>query len=187
MDQRWNQQHDNGIYGGTPRYTGAMTFDEQQGLTSPTRQRQDPYSPSGVPGGPASRSMSHPVLVNGNSPAEDVNMDDAEDPYNSQKYQDLDYPSISGHRSRPSSQYIPQPQSEESAAARRYSPMKLSPTSPDPANANRYTSYTPNSTKPLASAQTPTRPSFYPTHSQSYHGSPSTFSLFYTVLLLIKS
>lgn len=109
----------------------------------------------------------------------DMSMDDATDldPYNKQKYEDVarapEYPTRqSTHRSRPSSQYIPQPPQEESSAARRYSPMKLSAT-PTNGATSPYTSYT-ASAQPQSSRTSPTRPSLYTSHSNSYYSSPRT-------------
>lgn len=98
------------------------------------------------------------------------------DPYNKSKYEDVsrapEYPARqSNHRSRPSSQYYPQ--QEESSAARRYSPMKLSAT---PSNAgSQYASYT-SSAQSTASRTSPTRPPLYSSHSNSYYSSPRTFN-----------
>ena len=108
----------------------------------------------------------------------DMSMEDAGDldPYNKQKYEDVsrtaEYPTRQPmHQSRPSSQYYPQ--QEESSAARRYSPMKLSAT---PTNATTpYTSYTPSG-QTSSSRTSPTRPSLYASHSNSYYSSPRTFT-----------
>ena len=92
----------------------------------------------------------------------DLPMHDADlDPYNKQKYEDMarDYPVRPHHRHRGSSQLIPQ--EETSAAARRYSPMKLSP-------ALSYSPYVPNST----AGTSPTRPGLYSSHSQTAFSSP---------------
>lgn len=100
----------------------------------------------------------------------DVSMEDPQeaDPYNKQKYEDLPRdPSVRpAHRHRPSSQYNPQ---DQSAAAQRYSPMALSPSSPYAATphnppATQYSPYSP-------SRQSPSRPSMYSSNSQSYYSS----------------
>lgn len=106
----------------------------------------------------------------------DLTMEDPSDldPYNKQKYEDVSrtpqYPTRQSQpRSRPPSQYIPQ--QEESSAARRYSPMKLSAT---PTNASSsYTSYTPSG-QSTSSRTSPTRPSLHTSNSNFYYSSPRT-------------
>lgn len=100
----------------------------------------------------------------------DLPMDDA-DPFNQQKYADIsrDYPLRPNHRSRPTSQYMPQ---EESAAARRYSPMTHSPSlaaSPQNIPPTSYSSYAPAS---QTSRGSPSRPSQYSSPQHSYYASP---------------
>ncbi|KAJ9632222.1 dual specificity protein kinase yak1 [Taxawa tesnikishii (nom. ined.)] len=99
-------------------------------------------------------------------------MEDA-DPYNKHKYA----------QSRPQSQrnsshYLPTQLEDSSAssAARRYSPMNTSPTSPYVTSPNtlgsNYTSYTPQQQR--QSRQSPTRSSSYNTQAQNYYSSPTT-------------
>lgn len=101
-------------------------------------------------------------------------MEDA-DPYNKQKYA----------QSRPQSQrnsshYLPT-QAEDAAtssAARRYSPMNTSPTSPYVTSPNalgssHYNSFTPQHQR-QSSHQSPTRSNSYNTQSQGYYSSPTT-------------
>lgn len=95
----------------------------------------------------------------------DIPMEDA-DPYNRMKY-----PSRPNHQHRASGQYLSQ---EDSAAARRYSPMKtLSPSSPYAASPHHssqpYNSYTPQSP---STRQSPTRANIYATPSQNYYSNP---------------
>lgn len=118
---------------------------------------------------PSSRSQSMAYVGDNEG---DLSMEDPQDadPYNKQKYEEphRDFPTRANHRHRPSSQYMPQ---EESTAARRYSPMALSPTSPysaTPQNAGG-SQYSPYS----SSRQSPTRPSLYSSHSQP-HYSPTS-------------
>ena len=94
----------------------------------------------------------------------DVAMEDA-DPYNRMKY-----PSRPNHQHRVSGQYLSQ---EDSAAARRYSPMKaLSPSSPYAAGSHQ-------SSQPLyASYPSPTRPNIYSSQSQTYYASPSESAIY---------
>ena len=100
----------------------------------------------------------------------DIAMEDA-DPYNRMKY-----PSRPSHSQRASAQYLSQ---EDSAAARRYSPMKnLSPsspyaTSPQQTGHSAYGSYAGQNT---SARQSPTRSNAYSATSQSYYASPSRSS-----------
>jgi dual specificity protein kinase YAK1 len=97
----------------------------------------------------------------------DITMEDA-DPYNRMKY-----PSRPNHQHRGSGQYLSQ---EDSAAARRYSPMTaLSPSSPYAASPHQsgqplYASYSSQNT---SARQSPTRPNIYSSQSQNYYSSPS--------------
>jgi dual specificity protein kinase YAK1 len=93
----------------------------------------------------------------------DVTMEDA-DPYNRMKY-----PQRPQHQHRLSSQYVPQ---EESAAARRYSPMTaLPPPSPYAASPQHssqgFNAYAPQST---SARQSPTRQPAYAPPPQQYYG-----------------
>lgn len=74
------------------------------------------------------------------------------------------------YASTPSQQYAPpsDQQSSSSAAARRYSPMRVTPT---PNEKAQYVSYTPSSQGPPP-RQSPTRPGMF--QSQSYFATPST-------------
>lgn len=97
----------------------------------------------------------------------DVPMEDA-DPYNKPKYA-----SRANHQHRHSQQFV---QQEESAAARRYSPMNLSPTSPYGASPqqqsqNTYTSFTPQT---QSNRQSPTRSNPYISPPQSYYSPPAS-------------
>ncbi|KAI9725310.1 MAG: dual specificity protein kinase yak1 [Chrysothrix sp. TS-e1954] len=116
----------------------------------------------------ASRKSSVRQIMNVDGDNEgDLQMEDR-DPYD-HRYEDVarDYPIRPHHRNRPSSQLFSQ---EASSAARRYSPMKLSPSSPTPPS-NQYNPYSPN---PQTNPQSPTRPTLYTSHSQSYYGSPTS-------------
>jgi len=119
-----------------------------------------------------STSMTGQIAYDGDIPMEDADLD----PYNKQKYEDVGRGHSAGqdaystNRSRPTSQYI---KDEESSAARRYSPMKLSSTSQDAAP-SQYTSYSPNS---QSSRQSPSRPTLLTSNSYSYYQSPSPLEL----------
>ncbi len=112
------------------------------------------------PAGPQSRGADYAGDVDGDVPMEDA------DPYNKHKYT-----SRPNHQHRNSAQYVTQ---EESAAARRYSPMNLSPSSPYGASPqqpsqNSASSYTPQS---QSNRQSPTRSHPYITPSHSYYSPP---------------
>ena len=109
-------------------------------------------------GSPASGSRNQDLM----SDDGDVAMEDA-DPYNR-----LKYPTRPHHAHRPSNQYL----TEESAAARRYSPMNaFSPTSPyttspQQSTHSSYSAYTPQS---LSARQSPTRSNPYTSPTQQYN------------------
>lgn len=119
-----------------------------------------------------STSMTGQIGYDGDIPMEDADLD----PYNKQKYEDAgreysaEQDTLPVNRSRPSSQYI---KDEESSAARRYSPMKLSSTSQDAAP-SQYASYSPNL---QPNSQSPHRPTLLTSNSYSYYQSPSTLAL----------
>lgn len=114
------------------------------------------------PGGPQGRVVEY----NGDGDG-DVPMEDA-DPYNKPRYA-----SRANHQNRHSQHFV---QQEESAAARRYSPMNLSPTSPyvassQPPAQSTYTSFTPQT---QTSRQSPTRSNPYMSPPQSYYSPPAS-------------
>lgn len=106
-------------YSGQPQYVKPPVSYNYEPFHTPTSSKPPSVAPSTKPipmasmvGTPRSRDYVTDV---------DTAMEDA-DPYNRAKYT-----TRTGHASRPSSQYLP---SEESSAARRYSPMNaLSPPS----------------------------------------------------------
>lgn len=116
-------------------------------------------SPSG---GPHGRGAEYSNDVDG-----DVAMEDA-DPYNKPKYSS----SRAGHQHRHSQQFL---QQEESAAARRYSPMNLSPTTPYNGNSQQggqqYSSFNPQA---QPNRQSPTRTNPYMSPSNNYYSPPAT-------------
>jgi dual specificity protein kinase YAK1 len=93
----------------------------------------------------------------------DINMEDA-DSYNKQQQQRQ--AASRGHARMPSAQLA----QEESAAAKRYSPMNLTPSSPyaaaTPQQQPAYTSYTPQS------RTSPVRSNSYMSPTQGYYASP---------------
>jgi len=99
----------------------------------------------------------------------DIAMEDA-DPYNRMKY-----PSRPSHQHRPSGQFLSQ---EDSSAARRYSPMKATPSSPY-APGSQQTSQSPYgqyASQNTSARQSPTRLNHYSTLSQLSYTTPSKSS-----------
>jgi dual specificity protein kinase YAK1 len=109
-----------------------------------------------------------PEDMNYNDRDGDIKMEDA-DPYKP-KHASL-------HMSHASHQRLPSNvQQEESVAARRYSPMNLSPSSPftaaaQPASQSPYTSYTPQS----STRASPTRTSYVAPPNSYYASPPSSY------------
>ncbi|KAF2852764.1 kinase-like protein [Plenodomus tracheiphilus IPT5] len=147
----------------------------QRDASVPSQNKQDPYaSPSGPsrqnsmplqsPAAPTSRG---PDFNDGDG---DIAMEDV-DPYKP-KY-NAQRPT---HQQRHSQQFL---QQEESAAARRYSPMNLSPTSPYPGTTQQggqnYTSFTPQAqAQTHSNRQSPTRTNPYISPPNSYYSPPSS-------------
>ncbi|KAF1953663.1 kinase-like protein [Byssothecium circinans] len=164
------------------RYAPHTMTTPQQPPRDPTLQpqiKQDPYaSPAQLsrtnsmvnamalasPGVPQSRG---PEYNDGDG---DVKMEDA-DPYKP-KYS----AGRANHQHRHSQQFLQQLQQEESSAARRYSPMNLSPTSPYSGNPQQggqnYTSFTPQQAQ--GSRQSPTRNNPYMSPPNSYYSPPTS-------------
>lgn len=131
--------------------------------------KQDSYNTPSIASRAASMQISSPPVLqqrshsyhNGDNDG-DVPMEDA-DPYKPR------YAAKSAQPSRTSTAYVQE--QEASAAARRYSPMNLSPSSPygpgSQQNAANYTSFSPQSTR-----QSPTRSNPYMSPPQSYYSPP---------------
>ena len=138
--------------------------------TAPSRTNSMATLPS--PGGSLTLSRSAEY----NDRDGDVAMEDA-DPYKP-KYN----ASRPNHQHRQSQQFL---QQEESAAARRYSPMNLSPTSPYGGNTQQggqaYTSFSPQSAQ--SNRQSPTRSNPYISTPNSYY-SPPGMSIFGATCIL---
>ena len=143
-------------------YSGSSQPQQQQGTGG---FNYDTFQPnSTVPSNSQGSSLPTPPIRAQNFGDDgDVAMEDA-DPYNRTKY-----PSRPGHAHRPSGQYLSH---EESAAARRYSPMNmtLSPSSPYSSSPQQnhpaYSSFTPQS---QSARQSPTRSNPYSSPSQQYY------------------
>ena len=180
MDQNWQTNTD---MSGTQqaRYSHNAAQQHTRNYSGSGQQQQPPvgftydntYQTPTIPSHPQSSGASPastPHLKHEHTGDGDVAMEDA-DPYNRMKY-----PSRPSHSQRLSSQYLSQ---EDSAAAKRYSPMKtLSPSSPYAAspqqpNHSAYSAYTLQST---SARQSPTRTNVHgSSSSQSYYQSPGKF------------
>jgi dual specificity protein kinase YAK1 len=134
---------------------------------------QNPYAASlAAAGGVMSSGRAPQAALHGGDRDGDIAMEDASDPYKP-KHASLMPQSAS---SRTSHQRMSSNVQEESSAARRYSPMNLSPASPfvasQPSSHPSYTSYTPQQTSARTS---PTRTSYVPS-SPNYYNSPPCMS-----------
>lgn len=120
-----------------------FSYDPYQTPTIPSNSQARTTSSSGTP--------QNQEYVTGDG---DIAMEDA-DPYNKTKY-----PTRPNHSQRPSAQFTSQ---EESAAARRYSPMNTLPPSSPYSGAGVY------SPQSSSARQSPTRSNPYTTPSQQYY------------------
>ena len=173
MDSNWHNYGDMA----SPRQA-RHTYSMQQQQANGSNQQPQPQSGYGyeayqtpsVPSQPQSMAASPigtPHTRGYTAGDGDVTMEDA-DPYNK-----LKYPSRPTHHQRPSGQFLTQ---EESSAARRYSPMKATPTSPytqHQASQSPYGSYPSQNT---SARQSPTRSNHYSTPSHSSYTTPSKSS-----------
>ncbi|KAL9600080.1 MAG: hypothetical protein Q9179_003339 [Wetmoreana sp. 5 TL-2023] len=122
-----------------------------------------PSHPQSMAGSPAGTPRSRAFSSDG-----DIAMEDA-DPYNRMKY-----PSRPTHSHRASAQYIPH---DDSAAARRYSPMKTVTPSSHHAASPQHPVQVPHSqymSQSSSARQSPTRPHQYTTPSQSYYSTSTS-------------
>lgn len=169
------------------RYAPHNMATPQQPQRDPSLQphiKQDPYaSPTQLsrtnsmasamavasPGGSQNRGLEY------NDGDGDIKMEDA-DPYKPKYSQGR-----VNHQHRSSQQFLQQVQHEESSAARRYSPMNLSPTSPYTAagttqqGGQNYTSFSPQQ-QAQPNRQSPTRNNPYISPPNSYYSPPSMSS-----------
>ena len=156
-----------------PQHTRNYSGSSQHQLLQQPQQSSGGFNYETLQTPPMNQSAQQPALSSPHSSRKqdfgiddgDVTMEDA-DPYNRMKY-----PSRQSSSQRTSSQYTPH---EESAAARRYSPMNtFSPTSPyttgSPQQSNNsYNAYTPQS---QSARQSPNRLNAFSTPSQQYYPS----------------
>ena len=179
MDQQWQSLGDTSSNRHS-QYGSSMASQQPRDYNRSTQHHQappgftyEPYQTPTLPSHPqsiATSPISTPQVKQEFSGDGDVHMTDAADPYNRMKY-----PSRPTHSHRASGQYLTQ---EDSAAARRYSPMKaLSPSSPY-ATSPQYSAQAPHSSfasQNHSARQSPTRTNHYPPtpSSASYYSSPS--------------
>lgn len=172
MDQQWNNNADasgsnrnaryapqtvpsHGQY--TPKDIGSNQTTKQEGYSQPPMVNRTPSLPLQSHALPQGRGTEY----NGDGDG-DVKMEDAIQYANSRQS------ARSSHSRMPSAQLA---QAEESAAARRYSPMNLSPSSPYAATPQQggYQSYSPSAGQARVS---PTRSNSYMSPSSHYYASP---------------
>lgn len=174
MDQQWSAFTESPVSSRQARYAPhTMTTPQhaQRDPNVPQQIKQDSYASPTVPSRTGSMALASPSAAHTrgqdyNDGDGDVPMEDA-DPYSKPKYT----AARPNHQHRHSQQFL---QQEESAAARRYSPMNLSPTSPYSGNPQQggqaYTSFTPQSQSNRGS---PTRNNPYMSPPNSYYSPPS--------------
>ncbi|KAF2281531.1 kinase-like protein [Westerdykella ornata] len=170
MDQQWSSYNDSAAASRQARYaphTMSSQHSQRESNPPPPQIKQEAYAPPSAP----SRTNSMPLQSPGvqhNRGAEyndgdgDVRMEDV-DPFKQPKHNTARAP----NQQRQSQQFL---QSEDSAAARRYSPMNLSPSSPYNGSSQAYTSFSPQT---QSSRQSPTRNNPYISPPNSYYSPPS--------------
>ena len=192
MDQQWTAYSDSNANRPARYDPNTMTTPQhaQRDANLPQQVKQDQFaSPNGpsrsnsmatLPSPGSSLTLSRSAEYNDRDG--DVPMEDA-DPYKP-KYA----AARPNHQHRHSQSFL---QQEESAAARRYSPMNMSPTSPYSGNPQQggqsYTSFSPQAQAQAQAQnnnrQSPTRNNPYITTPNSYYSPPGT-SIFGTTCML---
>ncbi|KAF2019673.1 kinase-like protein [Aaosphaeria arxii CBS 175.79] len=175
MEQQWSNYNESPAPNRQSRYTPQqMTTPQhpQRDPTLPQQNKQDPYATPSVPSRSGSMALASPAGSQSRGPEfndvdGDVPMEDA-DPFNKPKYS----ASRANHQHRHSQQLL---QQEESAAARRYSPMNLSPTSPYSGSTQQggqsYTSFNPQT---QSNRQSPSKNNPYMSPPNSYYSPPAS-------------
>ncbi|KAF2658027.1 kinase-like protein [Lophiostoma macrostomum CBS 122681] len=182
MDQQWSAYAESPVSSRQERFAPHNMADPQQqqqqqqqqqlqrlASTSSNPPKPDPYASPTVPSRSGSMALHSPTNrpPNFNDGDGDVPMEDA-DPYSKPKYA----ASRPNHQQRHSQQFIQQGASE---AARRYSPMNLSPQSPYSGSAQQsnqgYTSFSPQA---QSNRQSPTRSNPYMSPPNSYYSPPTS-------------
>ncbi|KAH8703453.1 kinase-like domain-containing protein [Talaromyces proteolyticus] len=155
-------------YGGQPQVPQAQppagyTYESYQSpITAAKATTVGPNSkPDPMTSSPAATPHTHDYIPDADTPMEDA------DPFNRSKY-----PTRLTHNPRPSSQYMP---TEESTAARRYSPMNiLSPTLPFTSSPTKgQNPFVGSPSGPSSSRQSPTRAG-YASPPQTYQSPPGS-------------
>lgn len=189
MDQQWTAYSEAPDANRQARYAPHGTTPSQQtprdaGASAQLKQ-QNPYASPSAPSRSSTIALQSPSQPGSRGPDfndndGDVKMEDA-DPYKP-KY-NTQRPS---HQQRQSQQFL---QQEESAAARRYSPMNMSPTSPYSAGTQHggqsYTSFTPQ-VQSSSNRASPTRTNPYMSPPNSYYSPPCTLRAPRRVLFCCK-
>ena len=183
MDQQWTAYSEASGATRQARYAPhsmASPPHGQRDAVAPTQVKQDAYASPTAPTRQSSLPIQQPGTATSRGPDYndgdgDIAMEDA-DPYKP-KYNSMSRPS---HQHRHSQQFL---QQEESTAARRYSPMNLSPQMPfavaTQQGAQNYTSFSPQQAQAQAQAQSnrqsPTRTNPYMSPTNNYYSPPCTF------------
>lgn len=185
MDQQWTAYSEAPDASRQARYAPHGTTPSQhtqRDASASAQLKQNPYASPSAPSRSSTIALQSPSQSTSRGPDfndndGDVKMEDA-DPYKP-KY-NTQRPS---HQHRHSQQFL---QQEESAAARRYSPMNMSPTSPYPGGAQHggqnYTSFTPQ-VQSNSNRGSPTRNNPYMSPPNSYYSPPCTSRPTFRVLL----
>ncbi|KAF2097929.1 kinase-like protein [Rhizodiscina lignyota] len=173
MEPQWSQYAESPLSSRQARYAPHAQGQQQHTPRDPhlaAAVKADPYLTSAVPSRAASMSLGTPSAPQSRGPYNgdgdgDVQMEDA-DPY---KTKQAGRP---GHQRMHSAQLI---QQEESTAARRYSPMNMSPSSPYSATPQQgqaqFAAFTPHMN---ANSQSPTRGSFPMSSNHGYYSPPAS-------------
>jgi dual specificity protein kinase YAK1 len=189
MDQQWTAYSEAPDANRQARYAPHGTTPSQQtprdaGASAQLKQH-NPYASPSAPSRSSTIALQSPSQPGSRGPDfndndGDVKMEDA-DPYKP-KY-NTQRPN---HQQRQSQQFL---QQEESAAARRYSPMNMSPTSPYSGGTQHggqsYTSFTPQ-VQSSSNRASPTRTNPYMSPPNSYYSPPCTLRAPRRVLFCCK-
>ena len=172
MEQQQQQQQQWASFGDAPpsarHYAASGLAAPQHAQREPTIPAiKDVFSSPAAPSRAGSMALPSPAGAHLRAAAygdSDVPMEDA-DAYGKPRYT-----SRANHQHRHSQQYL---QQDESAAARRYSPMNLSPTSPyHPGTQSAQTSYVGFSPPTHSNRQSPTRNNSYMSPPAAYYSPP---------------
>ena len=171
MDQQWSSFTDNSVASRQPRYnphTLPSQPNSQNNVNMSNQANHDGYVHSSMANRTPSMPIQSPTVPQNRGDLKsdrdgDVPMEDAD------QFKPKHQSRPSGHHRQHSAQLI----LEESSAARRYSPMNLSPvspyaTTPQSSIQGTYSSYAPQT----GSRGSPTRSNSFISQSQNYYASP---------------